>query len=35
MNDFRRKKVYLSVAGSTTEVVEPEVSEAELVGAAQ
>ena len=35
MNDFRRKKVYLSVAGSPAAAAEPEVSEVELVGAAQ
>ena len=35
MNDFRRKKVYLSVTGSAAEAAEPEVSDAELVGAAQ
>lgn len=35
MNDFRRKKVYLSVASSPAAADEPEVSEAELVGAAR
>jgi hypothetical protein len=33
MNDFRRKKVYLSVAGSTIDVAEPQVATSELVGA--
>ncbi len=33
MNDFRRKKVYLSVAGSTAGADAPEVTQTELVGA--